>query len=135
MGGGRSSLLCSWRHQPGFTTIFQSIALATDVDGRRVMEQPVQDRRCDNRISKDRTPVSLAFVGSQDDAAAFVSRADQLEEDRGSEIIERQVSYFVNHQELGRQVDSHPAIQAPFTIGWSQIPRQIMGRNEISSQT
>jgi hypothetical protein len=61
-GGGLSSLLCSCRHQPRFTTIFQPIALATDVDARRVMEQPVQDRCCDNRISKDRTPVSIVLL-------------------------------------------------------------------------
>src|SRR5215469_11761040 len=71
-------------HQSCFPTIFQPIAFATDVDGRRVMEQPVQDRGRNNRIAKDGTPVGIAFVGSQDDAAAFVAGADQLKENRGS---------------------------------------------------
>ena len=35
---------------------------ATDVDGCRVMEQPVQDRCRNNRVAKDRTPVSIALL-------------------------------------------------------------------------
>ena len=46
-----------------------------------MVQQPVQDRRGDNRIAEDRAPVAIAFVRGQDNAAAFVTRADQLKED------------------------------------------------------
>lgn len=49
------------------------------------MQQPIEDRRRDDRMAEDGAPLAVAFVGSQDDAAPFVARADQLEEDRGAE--------------------------------------------------
>src|SRR6267143_5299376 len=45
--GFRSFLPSRW-HQAGLATILQPVALAADVDGRRVMQQPVQDRRGEN---------------------------------------------------------------------------------------
>ena len=88
-GVGRRSLLFSGWHQSGLASLFQPIALAADVNRRRVMQQPVQNRCRDDRVPKDRTPVSVALVRSQNDAASFVTRADQLEEDRGSQIVQR----------------------------------------------
>jgi hypothetical protein len=87
--GLRPFLPSRW-HQAGLAPILQPVALAANVDGRRVMQQqPVQDRRGDDRIAENRSPVPLAFVGSQDDAPAFVPRAHQLEENRGSQIVQR----------------------------------------------
>jgi hypothetical protein len=67
--------LSARRHQVGLTAILQPVTLAANVDGRRVMQQPVQDRRCDNRIAEDRSPVSVAFVRGQNDAPTFISRS------------------------------------------------------------
>jgi hypothetical protein len=33
--------------------VFQSVALTPNVDGRRMVQQPVQDRRGDDRIAED----------------------------------------------------------------------------------
>src|SRR5882724_8523282 len=57
--------------------VLQPIALAANVDGRRVMQQPVQDRCGDDGITEDRSPLPVAFVGGQDDAPAFVPRTHQ----------------------------------------------------------
>jgi ATP dependent DNA ligase domain len=86
--GLRPFLSSRW-HQPGLAAILQPVALTPNVDRRRVMQQPVQDRRRDDRIAEDRSPISVTFVRGQDDAPAFVSRADQLEENRGSQIVQR----------------------------------------------
>ena len=46
----------------------------------------IQNRCRYDGVSKDRTPVPIALVRSQNDAASFVPRADQLKEDRGSAL-------------------------------------------------
>ena len=58
-GVGRRSLLFSGWNQSGFATLFQPIALAANVDRRRVMQQPLQDRRSDDRIAEDRSPIPI----------------------------------------------------------------------------
>ena len=64
--------LSSRGHQSGLAAVLQPVAFATDVDCRGVMQQPVQDRRGDDRIAKNRSPVSVALVRGQNDAPAFV---------------------------------------------------------------
>jgi hypothetical protein len=47
-------LLRFWRRkQPGFTAFFQTVAFAPDVQGSRMMEQTIQDRRGDDGIAED----------------------------------------------------------------------------------
>src|SRR5260370_22433756 len=76
-----------------------------------------------------------AFVGGQDDAPAFVPRTHQLEENRGSQIVQRQIAHFVDHQNFRRQVHAHPAIQPPFAIRAPQVRCQIVRGDEIRSQS
>src|SRR5579862_2722251 len=80
--GGWSVLFLSSGKQASLSPILQTVTLAADVDGRRMMQQPVQNRGRDDRIAEDRTPVAVTFIGSKNDAAAFVASADQLEKDR-----------------------------------------------------
>jgi len=49
-----------------------------------------------------------------------------LKENRGAQIIERQVTDFVDYQNFRRQVDAHPAIQPAFAIGSPQVRRQVV---------
>src|ERR1700722_13785468 len=90
-GGGRGPLLFPWRYQSRFAAVFQPITLPTDVDGCRVVQQPVQDCSCDDRVSENRTPIPVALVRRQNDAASFIPCAHQLEEDRGPQIIQWKV--------------------------------------------
>ena len=69
------------RNQSGFTAFFEPVAIAANIDRRRVMQQPVEDGGCDDRIAEDRTPFAITFVGCENDAAALVASADQLKED------------------------------------------------------
>jgi hypothetical protein len=41
---------------------------------------------------KIETPVAIAFVGSQDDAAAFVACADQVKKNGGAHVVQRKIS-------------------------------------------
>jgi hypothetical protein len=57
-----------------------------------------------------------------------------LEEDRGAQIIQRQVAHFINHQYLGREVDAESAVQPSFPIGAAQIGDQIVRAHEVGSE-
>src|SRR6266478_3065316 len=128
-------LLSSRRYQSGFAAILQPVALTSNVDRRRVMQQPVQYRRGDDRIPEDRSPISVALVRGQEDAPAFVPRAHQLKEYRRSQIVQRQIPHFVDHQNFRRQVYAHPAVQPPLAIRSTQVRRQIVRGNEIRAQS
>src|SRR5579863_1402631 len=80
--GSRSpAVLISPGEQTSFPPVLQAVTFTSDVNGRRMVQQPIQNRSRDYRIAKDGTPVSVAFVGGKDNAAAFVTSADQLKED------------------------------------------------------
>src|SRR5438445_13127186 len=70
---GLRPFLSSRRQQAGLAAILQPVTLAADVDGRRVMRQPVQDRRCGDRLAENRSPVALALVTGQDTPPSYVS--------------------------------------------------------------
>ena len=60
-----------------------------DVDGRRVMQQAIQNGGRDDRVSENRTPVSIAVVGGKDDAAPFIPCTRQLEENRPCSLLRK----------------------------------------------
>src|SRR5580693_1397445 len=99
-----------------------------------MMQQTVQNGRGNDRISKDRAPIAIAFVRSQDDTAAFVTCAYQLEKDGGAQLVQRQVSHLIDDQNLGRQVDPHPPIQTAFPICTPKISNQVVGGHEVGSE-
>jgi hypothetical protein len=98
-GGSRSrspAALIGAGKQTSFPPILQAITFASDVDGPGMVQQPIQNRGCNDGIAKDRSPISVAFVGSQDDASAFVTSPDQLNEDGCSHVVQRQVAHLVD---------------------------------------
>src|SRR5438128_9626880 len=96
-----------------------------------MMQQAIEDRRRDNRVTEDRTPFTVALVGSQNDAASFVAGADQLKEDRRAELIERQISPFIDDEYLGREIDSQPPVEASFAVRPPQVGHQIVSRHTV----
>ena len=52
----------------GLLLVLEPVALALDVDGGRVVQQPVEDGRSDDVVGEDGAPVAVAFVRGQDDA-------------------------------------------------------------------
>jgi hypothetical protein len=80
--------------QTSFPSVLQAITFTSGANGRRMVQQPIQNRGRDDGIAKDRSPISVAFVGSQDDAAAFVTSTDQLKEDGCAHVIQRLTTLF-----------------------------------------
>src|ERR1700733_13966521 len=93
---GISLLLFGQRNQAGFAAFLQPVTLSANVDRGRMMQQAIEDRGGDDRVAEDRTPLAVAFVGSENDAAPFVAGADELEENRRAQIVQRQISHLVD---------------------------------------
>src|SRR5690348_8230570 len=94
-GGSRSRLILLlrfWRRkQPSFAAFFQPVTFAPNVHGGRMMEQSIQNRRRNDGIAENRTPLAIALVGSKYDAAPFIAGADELKENRRAQLIQRQI--------------------------------------------
>ncbi len=124
-------LILRTRQESGSSPVLQPVALSANVDRRRVVQQPVQDRGRDDRIAEDRAPIAVALVRGQDDAAPFVARADQLEED----------SSRPDRPAAGSPFRQSPAPSAPGTRACAdpaglrgrpaQIGHQIVRRHEV----
>ncbi len=71
------------REQPGLVFLPEPVALAPDVEHVAVVQKPVQDRRGNDGVPRKLAPVGNAFVGSEDDAAPFVTGRHQGEEGGG----------------------------------------------------
>ena len=65
------------------------------------MQQAIEDRGPDDRIAEDRSPLALAFVRSPDDAAPFITDADQLKKNSRAQLIQRQIAHPVHNQPFG----------------------------------
>ena len=50
-----------------FFLVFETVAVAFDVDGGGVVQQLVEDGRGDDIVGEDRPPVAVPLVGGQDD--------------------------------------------------------------------
>ena len=79
--------------QSGFLFLLEPVGFALDVDGGRVVQQPVQYRRGDDRVAaEDLSPLAVGFVGGEDDRSLLVTAADHLEEERRCVLIQGQVA-------------------------------------------
>jgi hypothetical protein len=54
-----------------------------------MMQQAIQDRRCCRCIHEDLSPLTKTLVGGQQGGIAFVPSVDQLEEEIGPVLAER----------------------------------------------
>ena len=56
------------------------------------MGQPIEERRCHLRVTKDVSPFTEAQIGCDDDTGALVEAAEQVEQQLTAGPGERQVS-------------------------------------------
>src|SRR3546814_8558401 len=90
----------------------EPIAVTADCDHGAVVQQAIQDGGGDHRVAEHRAPLGDRAVRGEQDRAALVTPADQLEEQVGGVRIERQVAELVDDQQLrperkGTRLNSH----------------------------
>lgn len=91
----------------------QAVAGSFDLDHDGVVEQAVEQRGGDDRITEDLAPVGKAAVAGQDDGALFVTGVDQLEEQVGAAGGDRQIADLVDDQERRPAVEADLSIRRP----------------------
>jgi hypothetical protein len=60
-------------HQPRLELLAEPVALPLNVNGGGVMEQPIQNRRRDDRIAKHLALGPEALIARQDDCPSFIA--------------------------------------------------------------
>ena len=70
-----------------------------------MMQQPVEQRRCNDGAAEDVAPFRKAAVRGEDHRALFVARIDQLEEQVAAAGYDREVTDLIDDQERGPAVE------------------------------
>jgi len=77
----------------------QPVAVALDVDHLAVMQQPVQDGRCDHRVSEQLLPIAKTLVGGDDRRVFLIPVGDELEKQVGFAAVDGQIAHLIDHHQ------------------------------------
>src|SRR3989442_13107755 len=78
-GGGLDRL-----DEAGFELVLQPVGVAADVDGDRMVQDAIEDRRRDDPVAEDVAPAPEALITGQDHRPPLVAAAGELEEEIGA---------------------------------------------------
>jgi hypothetical protein len=69
------------RDQTDLACLFQPIAVALDHQRVAVMQELIEDCRCEDLVAEDGAPLRDQLIGRDQQAAALVASGDELEEE------------------------------------------------------
>ena len=101
-----------------------------DVDDRRVVQQPVEDRGGDHLVAEDLTPAGQALVGRDQDRPPLVAPRHQLKKQVGPQPVQRQVADLIDDQKLGLDELLELFVQTALLVGSRQGGDQAGRRGE-----
>jgi hypothetical protein len=110
-----------------------AIAGALDLNDDGMMEQPIEQRRGDNRITEDVAPFGKAAVGSEDHRALFVAGVDELEEQVAAASGDRQVADFVDDEQRTTAQEADFLAQRALAFGLGEDGDEIGQRDEVDA--
>ncbi len=114
--------------QPRATLLAQPVAIAANGQHVAVVQQAVQDGGRHDLVAQHRAPVAHGAIGGEQDAAALVAAADQLEQQVRRRGFERQIAELVDDQQPGlgqlRQTLFQPPLRMPPDQGRHQGRRR-----------
>ena len=87
--------------QPRFLFLPQPVALPLDIQGRGMVQEPVEDGRGQDMIIEDLAPVGEALVVGDDQAPPLVAPDQEPEEQAGLLPRERQIAQLVEDEQPG----------------------------------
>lgn len=110
--GRRGHLLGSGgaTEEPGLPLLLEAVALAFDVQGGGMVQQPVEDGRRQDLVVEDLTPVDEALVGGEDEAGLLVAPAEETEEETRLLPGHGEGAHLVEDEDPG----GHELLQLPF---------------------
>jgi hypothetical protein len=83
-----------------FFALFETVALALDVDDGTVMQDAVKDSGSDGHVSEDLVPLGEGFVGGKDGGNLLVASGNELKEQISALDIHRKIPDFINNKQL-----------------------------------
>src|SRR5262245_38017157 len=95
LGGGGLDRL----HEAGFELVLQSMRIAADVDGDRMVQHTVENRRGDDPVSEDLPPAPKALIAGENHWPPLVASTDELEEEVRPRSVDRQVADLIDEKQ------------------------------------
>src|SRR2546428_6515152 len=94
----------------GLAFLLEAVALALDVDDRRVMQEAVEDGGGDDPVAEHLAPDGEGLVRGDEDGALLVAAGDELEEQGGGPTVEGQGADLGHDEELwlGEELEPLP---------------------------
>ena len=84
-----------------FDGFFHPVAFSLNDNGFSVMQESVKERRREGAVVvKDLGPVFEGPVGSDDEGAAFIPMADDLEEEIGAGLVDGQIAKLIQDEKI-----------------------------------
>lgn len=77
------------------------VAVAADVDDMAVVHEAVDERSGHDFIAQYIAPFLEAFVGGEDRGGMLVATVDELEDEHGPTLVDRQIPDLIHHQKRG----------------------------------
>ena len=84
----------------GLSFFLEPVAFALDVDGGRMVQQPIEDSGGEHLVVEYLPPVDEALVGGDDDRSLLVPAAEQPEKQACLLAVHRQVSHLIEDEHL-----------------------------------
>ena len=94
------------------------VAAAADVDDMAVMRQAIDEHSGHDLVAQDLAPLLEAFIGGQHSGCALIAPVDELEEEHGAGLADRQVADLVDDQERRIGEDLEAASQLAGGLGF-----------------
>jgi hypothetical protein len=91
--------------------VAEAPGLGAGVDDVGAVGEAVDDGLREPRVGEDLGPFAERQVGGDDQAAAFVAFGEDLEDELGGAVGQREVAEFVKDDELGARVASDDACE------------------------
>ena len=76
-----------------------AVAVAADVDDVAAVQEPVEESGGHDLVTEDPAPLLEALVGGEHGRCVLVSAVDELEEERGSALGDREIADLVDDQQ------------------------------------
>ena len=102
--------------------VFHAVGFAFNNDRFGLVKEAVQDGGGDASIVvKDGGPLFIRFIRGQDDRAAFVALADDLEEQIGADFIHGDIAEFIENEHRRRDILGHLSLQLVSGLSGDQV--------------
>ena len=99
-------------------------ALVAGVDDVRSVGEPVDDGLREPRVGEHLGPFPERQVGREDQAAAFVSLGEDLEDELGGTVGQRQIAQLVTDKKLGAGVAADDPFELAVALGFLELVRE-----------